>query len=361
MSERIPNEGEVVERVRQIIRQFPENGLKQVLTSPENVSDLLALANAAVLPRIDFAGMEVDATTFVTAEYRHVSSDLVLKAALRPSQKGGRRKRLTVTILVELQSQPDRLMMLRILDYLVQIWKQQVRQHGQTHRSLASVKLTPVLPVVLHTGSYSWEGMGRLLDLMDDAEDFGEVTPAFAPLFVSLPDVAESDLDARGGYFGQVLTLLKARKEKREPFSQRLRQAVQKLRELEGDEGVRMRRVELLSYIEWLVYHWRDRKEHEPMRACVNEGLGGETLEIKMVRQTMADVLREEGRDEGRRQGILADRKRTLRRLIQIRWGLPAEVERAIEATEDADQLAAWIDRFAAAADLASMGIVPAS
>ena len=39
------SEGEAMseERVRQIVRQFPENGLKQVLTSPGNVKDLLAL------------------------------------------------------------------------------------------------------------------------------------------------------------------------------------------------------------------------------------------------------------------------------------------------------------------------------
>src|SRR5262245_51332010 len=103
------------ERVRQIVRQFPENGMKQVLSSTGNVRDPLALARAKVLPRIDFEGMEIDPTTYVRAEYRHVSSDLVLRVTLRPSGKGGRRKRLTVTILIELQAQPDRLMLLRVL------------------------------------------------------------------------------------------------------------------------------------------------------------------------------------------------------------------------------------------------------
>ena len=40
-------------------------------------------------------------------------------------------------------------MLLRVLDYLVQIWKQQVKRHGEKHKSLANVKLQPVLPVVL--------------------------------------------------------------------------------------------------------------------------------------------------------------------------------------------------------------------
>ena len=200
------------ERVLRLVRQFPENGLKQVLSRAANMRDLLSLARATMLPRLDFSGLRVDPTTYVTAEYRHVSSDLVLTLPLRSAGRGRRRKRLTVTILIELQMQPDRLMLLRVLEYLVQIWKQQVKQYGERHRSLASVQLQPVLPVVLHTGSYSWEGIGSLLDLMEDAEDFRAVTPFFEPLFVSLPDVSEAELESSGGYFGQALALLKVRK-----------------------------------------------------------------------------------------------------------------------------------------------------
>ena len=238
------------ERAQQIIRQFQENGLKQVLTNSANLRDVLVVGKATVLPRLEFASMKVEPTTFITAEYRHVSSDLVLTLPLLPSKKGGRKRRLTVTILIELQAQPDRLMLLRVLEYLVQVWKQQVRQHGERHKSLANVKLTPVLPVVLHTGSYSWEKLGRLVDLMDDAEDFVPVTPDFAPVFVSLPNVSEAELE-RGGMFGQVLALLKARKARREPFAQRLERTVAKLGELKSAE--RERRVELLSYVEALV------------------------------------------------------------------------------------------------------------
>jgi hypothetical protein len=75
------------ERVRQIVRNFPENGLKQVLTTAENVRDLLALAESKVLPRLDFSAMQVDPTTYVTAEYRHVTSDLVLNLPLLPSRR----------------------------------------------------------------------------------------------------------------------------------------------------------------------------------------------------------------------------------------------------------------------------------
>jgi hypothetical protein len=292
------------QRVREIVRQFPENGLKQVLINPGNVRDLLTLAKATMLPRLDLGDMQVDPTTYVTAEYRHVSSDLVLTLPLLPSRKGGRRKRLTLTILVELQMQPDRLMPLRLLEYLVQIWKHQVRQHGKERGSLASVRLRPVLPVVLHTGSYSWERLGSLLDLMDDAEDFRDFIPAFTPLFVSLPDVAEDELESVGGTFGQVLALLKARKGSRAAFAQRLEQTVTKVEELTDDE--RLRRLELLCYVEALVYHARPASDREALRQRINAALRDDRdrLEVDMAWRTMAEADRHEER--------IVDRKRTL-------------------------------------------------
>jgi hypothetical protein len=51
------------ERVGQIVRNFPENGLKQVLTTSANVRDLLTLAKASMLPRLDRTVMKVQELT----------------------------------------------------------------------------------------------------------------------------------------------------------------------------------------------------------------------------------------------------------------------------------------------------------
>ena len=75
-----------------------------------------------------------------------------------------------------------------------------------------------------------------------------------------------------------------------------------------------------------------------------------------MVRRALADVHR----DEGRREGSLAADKRTLLRQLRLRFSpLPVEVEQAIEATQDADRLAQWLDGIITKPDLDSIGIVP--
>src|SRR5437763_1069545 len=97
------------ERVREIVRQFPENSTKQLLHNPGNVRDLLSLGETPLLGRMLLDDMQVDPTSYVSADYRHVVSDLVLSVPLRPRKGGRARRRLLLTILLEHQSNPDRL------------------------------------------------------------------------------------------------------------------------------------------------------------------------------------------------------------------------------------------------------------
>src|SRR5947209_7587404 len=70
------------ERLRQIFRQFPQNGMKLLLSEPANVRELLTLADAPLLPRIDFGGMKVEPTDFVTRDFRHVEFEGLLRQAV---------------------------------------------------------------------------------------------------------------------------------------------------------------------------------------------------------------------------------------------------------------------------------------
>ena len=138
----------VESRVLQIVRQFWENAIKLLLENPKNVGDLLALAGADVVKRIDLRRVELIRTTFVERDYRHVESDVVLVAPLRRRKGERTAKRLLIYILIEHQSEPDRLMPLRSVDYVVQIFKYQVREWSKTHGSSARIRLYPGEPIL---------------------------------------------------------------------------------------------------------------------------------------------------------------------------------------------------------------------
>jgi hypothetical protein len=162
----------VPEKVQQIVRQFSENGLKLLLENPLNVVDLLRLSAPDVVQMIEPGQLSTVQTTFVASDYRHVQSDVVLVAPLRRAKAKRLLRRLLIYILVEHQSQSDRLMPLRSLDYLVQIYRYQVREWSKTHRSFSRIRFDPVLPVVFYTGTRRWDSPGRLVDLVDLGERF---------------------------------------------------------------------------------------------------------------------------------------------------------------------------------------------
>jgi len=66
-------------RIKAIVREFAENGIKLLLEDPANVRELLAITDLAMLEQIDFERMIRVRTTFVLRDYRHVEADVILR------------------------------------------------------------------------------------------------------------------------------------------------------------------------------------------------------------------------------------------------------------------------------------------
>ena len=96
--------------------------------------------------------MRVTPTRFVGRDYRHVESDLVLQAPIRPGDADLYRQ-IILYVLIEHQSEPDRFMPLRVLEYVVMIYKHQMREWKKKHGNLKNLHLQPVLPIILYTGT----------------------------------------------------------------------------------------------------------------------------------------------------------------------------------------------------------------
>jgi hypothetical protein len=343
-------------RPEDLVRQFRENGLKLLFHDPANVRDLLALRAPDRAARIDFSRITVDPTTYVAADYRHLASDLVLKAPYR-TQVGGRRRTLTLYVLLEHQSGPDDLMLLRVLDYLVQVYKAQRRAWEQRHGGSAGFRLQPVWPVVFYTGERKWDALSPLAESIEGGAEFADVIPQFRPLFLSLPALPTEELEASGGYLGWVLGLLQRRSAPADEFRGRLARAMSRLEEMPAAE--RERWLLLLSYVQALVYHDRPEAEHEGLREMIVDSVGTDPRreEVETMTRTIADALRDEGRQEGEVRSL----QRTLVRQLRRRFGrLPRAVEQVIRGTDDVARLDAWLDEVVSAATLDEVGIPPA-
>lgn len=358
MAKRVKKSARSKSRIRQMARQFPENGIRLLMEHPLNVRDLLCVLRDNVVERIDFTRLKSVKTTFVKRDYRRAESDIVLTAPLLSKTGKRLRREIVIYILIEHQSQPDRLMPLRVLDYVIQIFNYQIRQWTATHKSTSKLRLQPVLPVVFYTGSRNWNHVGRLVDLVESGELFERETPLMEPLFLNLPKVSAKRLTAQGGFFGWVLRLIQCQTDKPMQFKNLVEQAVRHLEQMPVDQQSRW--LDLLSYIHALIYHQRSGVEQPRLQEVVQQSAHSakHQEEILQMAQTYAEELRAEGREKGREEGQLAGLQRALLSQLRARFGkISKKIEHTITSTADIEQLDTWLARVLTAKKMSDMKI----
>ena len=174
---------------------------------------------------------------------------------------------------------------------------------------------------------------------------------------------------AHGGVFGLVLSLVQQRRAPLPVFEQEMRKAVAAAEGLA--EHDRERWLELLSYIEALIYNEREVLEREPLLEKVADAVQndahrkevfdmGKTIAEDLIEKGHAKGLqkgrqkgRQEGLEEGLEKGEVRNQRRMLLRLLQNKFGkIPAAMVKRIEAMERIDLLDAWFDQVSAAKKL---------
>lgn len=131
--------------------------------------------------QVDFSTLRRERGHFVDPELRERRSDLLFSAVA-----GGRR--ILFYLLFEHQSSVDKLLLLRLLEYMTRIW----RAHLERHRKAA--KLPLIVPVVLHHSKTGWRAATRfeeMLELDDTLRDVaGDLMLRFG---IVLEDISHAD------------------------------------------------------------------------------------------------------------------------------------------------------------------------
>jgi hypothetical protein len=109
-----------------------------------------------------------------------------------------------------------------------------------------------------------------------------------------------------------------------------------------------------------MIHQERARPEHPGLYELIGNSICSDARrrEVGTIMETMADYLRAEGHEEGRRAGEIHSRQQTLIRQLRRRFGrVPRATVQLIRATEDTARLDAWLDNFATGQTLADVGI----
>ena len=363
----------------ELIRHFPENGVKWLLHHHANVRDSLRLATAdrPDFPRLDcfdFEKMTIEPTTFIREDFRHAISDLLVKIPFR--EETDPPSTIDVYFLIEHLSEHSRPFVFQALDYVVDAYREQkrawIREHGDTHR----LAFDPVVPVVLHTGLKPWRKMTPMVELVRGGQRFRSLIPTVSPLFLSLPSKSGADLSKDGGALGEILRLLKDRDGLPKDFRALLAAVVRALESHLIDDD-RNRLLDLLRYAMALVYHYRKRSEGDGLRQVVEDTVRTTSIqkEVGVMGQTIREAILEEGERIGERigerrgekigerrgekKGLVTGKQETLLLQLRRRFGkqVTPRVVKLVQSTENISRLDAWSEKILDAKTLQDVGL----
>jgi hypothetical protein len=237
------------------------------------------------------------------------------------------------------------------------------RRWLESHDKLQGLLYEAVLPIVIYTGERPWRAPTPFRELVHGGEVFAPFLPSIEPLFLSLLGQAEQELVQEGGAFGTVLHVLRQRHAAFEEFARFLTQATAQIQGQLPKERHRQR--ELLSYLEALLYHFREPRERQELREILERSIQDHTMqeEAHAMGQTIAEALREEGKREGklegRREATLETKQQMLIMLLRQKFGrkVPSAVVATVKRTNDLSTLDQWFSQSVAAQCVEEIGI----
>jgi hypothetical protein len=319
------------------LHDFPDRAIRDVLRQRDNLRDLLQAVIPDLAPAFECERAEPVGREFLLEDWRGREADLLFRV---PFQAAGGEQPALVCVLIEHQSAPDRLMPLRMLLDAVLFWERQWRDWEEGSPPRAALRLSPVVPIVFHTGPNPWRTSRELVDLIEGPESLHEFVPRWRTLFWDLAERTPRDMLDMAGEFLKTLAMVRAEREPTVSFLDVCGEVVQGLEPL----GVRdkMRWNGLMRFLlSWGLLR-RPEDEHETLIEMV---LASQTdlarrEELRAMSSQLGQTLVERAMAEGERSGF----RSMLRELLEEQFGaLPEALVQRIEACGEVAKLRAAI------------------
>jgi predicted transposase YdaD len=309
--------------------------------TPEQAAGLFKQLLPAPMTRaLAWETLARESGTFIDPVLRNRQSDLLFSIQLARDaprdQALQERKPVLLYLLLEHQSSNDVDMPLRMLEYLVRIWK----RYRKTHKG----SLPIIIPALLSNASAGWTAPTSFHELFDPLvlgamSGLAELLPNFSLLLSDLTRMEDDEL-LSWMLLPAASLILKALRDGRdkEKFLRDLGRWRGRVRDILAAPGGRDLIEQVLHYV-WLVTPDLDFTD-------VHAKLLRELPEAKDAVMTFAERLREQGRAEGEAKGEAKGRAEVLTKLMALKFGPVSDEHVSRIATATAHQLDLYIERI---------------
>ena len=260
---------------------------------------------------LDFETMERLETSFIKRDMRRRHSDMFWKI----ERKNGAGAPVYCVVMLEFQSSPDKFMALRVLEYAVEFYRQQINANAEL---IDKHGLPPILPLVLHHSDKSWGARTRVRELiaLEPDDPLIDFQPAQQYVLLDEQDLGARVLEDEQNIPAQLFRLHTVQ----EPRA--LVKSFGLLFELSDEHSVSL---ELLaSWLRHALSHTNPTvKIHreELLDIITRKGEPMFPKNLEKIFQKEHDKGFEQGVEQGIERGIETGRLRTLARLLERKFG----------------------------------------
>ena len=234
--------------------------------------------------------------SYVDEELEVSESDLLFEVQRQAGAGDARRarKRLLLYVLFEHQSQPDRWIRFRLLEYCCRIWADALRADNKRP------ELPPIVPVVFYQGKRRWRHAREFAELFAEAVREWPWTPRFEHLLVDQSQAAVGEV--RGEALGRVaqLALMAAARRRVSQVRAALLMATETMGEL-----ARSGQIEPFGTIVKYVITTQDKETVREFGEALRRHVPGPGGDMK----TYAEELLQEGLQKGLQEGLQKGRQ----------------------------------------------------
>lgn len=315
------------------LRDFADRALRQLLRYPQHLRSTLQRAIPALADGFDCERARLLEREFPLDDWRRRESDLLF---LIPYRTAVGEQWALVCVLIEHQSKPDPLMPLRTLLYAVLFWEREWKNWHDQPKPRPTLRLTPVLPIVFHTGPKTWGSNRELTDLLGEPAEFHAFAPRWQPLFWDLTSMSPQALLDSADEWLQTLAVVRAEDASAEPFANVYNEVLERLEPLAVSDPVRYYDL-LRMVLTWGLWR-RPSEERQQLQQAAIASQRGAARQEEM--RTMSQTIAEWYVEEGEKKGQLRTLRNMLRILLEERFHtLPEALQQQIEATTDVAKL----------------------
>jgi hypothetical protein len=220
------------------LHDFPDRALRDSLEHPHNLRDVLREVVPKLADRFDCDQARPLKRTFALEDWRGRESDILF---LVPFRTADGVQTVLVCVLLEHQSRPDPRMPLRLLLYAVLYWERQWKEWEDNHAEGEPLRLSPILPIVFHTGPKPWKTKRSLAELISGPEELQAFVPEWHVLFWDLAEHSPEELLSATGEFLQALAVVRAEGEDLPTYQAVFSDVLKRLEPLSESDKMRWR------------------------------------------------------------------------------------------------------------------------